>query len=463
MWALGGSGIPVLYEYYISTSSPRLFTFLYQCYHLLRTILYILFSVPLPFAGTFFILFYFYLNYLTFLSSLLFGSLSLFYFIFYFCLFLSSLFLVLYTTTPEYTTKTQEHRKRTKTKLIKASFGPVEMEAAEPVSYDFPGHAVGGMAPRRILNPHLGPNFFYPNPTASFPMPYQSSPSAPYNFGHHHHHHHHPHQQQQQHHHHHHALPSLTNPDQHHPQQHHHLPAPPPQPAPAQPHPSAYQPQPQPQPHFFMTGHQQPLHSQPVRLSSEPPPFQGIPDIRPAKNAVNRVGKDPLAKPVPGTGASSSASTPQAATNGATTSQDKNSTEIDFSTEVDVLMKTIQAKNDSEQPTGMQAQQSLPPLQQLTHGNQLAHASASMYPPPAPPGYPMAAPPVASPHGLMEEPASRSGKKRKYTCTLPHCGKGFSQKTHLDIHIRAHTGDKPFVSNPTILGHVKRVRFTDCV
>lgn len=26
------------------------------------------------------------------------------------------------------------------------------------------------------------------------------------------------------------------------------------------------------------------------------------------------------------------------------------------------------------------------------------------------------------------------------------CNKSFYQKTHLDIHVRAHTGDKPFVS-----------------
>jgi len=29
---------------------------------------------------------------------------------------------------------------------------------------------------------------------------------------------------------------------------------------------------------------------------------------------------------------------------------------------------------------------------------------------------------------------------------MPDCNKSFFQKTHLEIHIRAHTGAKPFVS-----------------
>ena len=134
-----------------------------------------------------------------------------------------------------------------------------------------------------------------------------------------------------------------------------------------------------------------------------------------------------------------------------------------------MLMKAIQSREDSE-PSGMQAQQSLPPLQQLTHGNANVYSSAGAYPMTTSPAVtatavaPSVAPiaPVASVTSpangatstrynsmmLGEEPGSRSGKKRKYTCTLPHCGKSFAQKTHLDIHIRAHTGDKPFVSFP---------------
>lgn len=267
------------------------------------------------------------------------------------------------------------------------------METAEPVSYEFPGHGVGAVAPRRMVASGLNHNFsFYTNPPASFPLPFQQSSSTNYGFGHalNHHHHHHHHQQQQQHHHHHHPN---------------------------------YQ-------HFFVPGHQ-PLHSQPVRLSSEPPPIQPIPDIRPAKNAVSRVPRDVLTKDnLPPNSQSHSAG--PSSPNG-TPSLAKNccANEIEFSTEVDILMKAIQAKGTAQTPNV----QSLPSLQQLTHGGN------STFPQP----YAMPTPPSSRCTVVVEEPPSRSGKKRKYSCTLPHCGKSFAQKTHLDIHTRAHTGDKPFI------------------
>ncbi|KAL1877610.1 hypothetical protein VTK73DRAFT_8434 [Phialemonium thermophilum] len=85
--------------------------------------------------------------------------------------------------------------------------------------------------------------------------------------------------------------------------------------------------------------------------------------------------------------------------------------QAEFNTCVDALMKTIQSKNEPEDLVR------------------------------------------ADPAERTEEPADRSsseskqGKnnRRRYHCDIPGCNKGFYQKTHLDIHRRAHTGDKPYV------------------
>ncbi|KAA8643188.1 uncharacterized protein ATNIH1004_009950 [Aspergillus tanneri] len=251
------------------------------------------------------------------------------------------------------------------------------MESTEPVTYEFPGHGVGAVAPRRMMTSNLGHNFsFYANPTASFPLPFHQSSSATYSF--------------------------------HHTLNHHH-------------HNQGY-------PHFYVTSHQ-PVNPQPVRLSSEPPPIQPIPDIRPAKNAVNRMARDPLAK-VETSSTSQQASAAVRPANVAARSRSPNAAEVEFSTEVDVLMKAIQSK------TGVPPsnQHSLPPLQQLTHG------STNGFPP-----YSITPSTNLRYTTMVDEPPLRPGKKRKYACTLPNCGKSFAQKTHLDIHTRAHTGDKPFI------------------
>jgi len=51
-------------------------------------------------------------------------------------------------------------------------------------------------------------------------------------------------------------------------------------------------------------------------------------------------------------------------------------------------------------------------------------------------------PPLQEP---KDEEARNSLRNRKrYQCSIANCNKSFFQKTHLDIHIRAHTGAKPF-------------------
>lgn len=41
----------------------------------------------------------------------------------------------------------------------------------------------------------------------------------------------------------------------------------------------------------------------------------------------------------------------------------------------------------------------------------------------------------------------RRANTKKYICDFPGCLKRFPQKTHLDIHRRTHTGEKPYVSS----------------
>lgn len=75
-----------------------------------------------------------------------------------------------------------------------------------------------------------------------------------------------------------------------------------------------------------------------------------------------------------------------------------------FSTDVDTLMKAIQLKTQPSQ-TGSEA---------------FSSNSPELRSPPRP--------------------------RKRYQCSIPDCNKSFYQKTHLEIHTRAHTGIKPFVS-----------------
>lgn len=78
-----------------------------------------------------------------------------------------------------------------------------------------------------------------------------------------------------------------------------------------------------------------------------------------------------------------------------------------FSTNIDTLMRAIQAKQETEQ-----------------HPKEASRATQS-------------------PH---------SNARKRYHCPFPSCGKTFFQKTHLEIHTRAHTGIKPFVCKEPTCG-----------
>jgi len=88
-----------------------------------------------------------------------------------------------------------------------------------------------------------------------------------------------------------------------------------------------------------------------------------------------------------------------------------------FSTEIDCLMRTIQAKQPAapikaSRPTAPRPQRSAPEQT------------------------------VAEPTTATD---TRVKPRKRYLCSEPGCNKTFFQKTHLEIHTRAHTGYKPFV------------------
>lgn len=93
-------------------------------------------------------------------------------------------------------------------------------------------------------------------------------------------------------------------------------------------------------------------------------------------------------------------------------------TGINFVTDVDTLMKAIQAKQP-ESPQAPQANKVRQLLELRIHP--LMHSQED-----------------------GEKPSQKP--RKRYQCNMAGCNKSFYQKTHLEIHIRAHTGAKPFVS-----------------
>ncbi|KAF2490473.1 hypothetical protein BU16DRAFT_154047 [Lophium mytilinum] len=99
---------------------------------------------------------------------------------------------------------------------------------------------------------------------------------------------------------------------------------------------------------------------------------------------------------------------------------------INFATDVDTLMKAIQAKSN-------QAKRQQQPSKVLPHKQPLVTYTA-----------PVAHAPAKSSSDSDKAKSSQKSKKR-YQCSMPDCHKSFYQKTHLEIHTRAHTGVKPFL------------------
>lgn len=93
-------------------------------------------------------------------------------------------------------------------------------------------------------------------------------------------------------------------------------------------------------------------------------------------------------------------------------------------THVDTLMRAIQTKSENRSP------------QQPPH---------TVYHPPDRKSYSNPPEQRIRSRGLgFDQGAFRC--RKKYQCHVASCAKVFFQKTHLEIHVRAHTGHKPFVS-----------------
>ncbi|KAF2657412.1 zinc finger protein-like protein OZF [Lophiostoma macrostomum CBS 122681] len=96
---------------------------------------------------------------------------------------------------------------------------------------------------------------------------------------------------------------------------------------------------------------------------------------------------------------------------------------IDFATDVDTLMKAIQAK---QRPSPHQQQRPLPPqVREISH--------------------PVIPETIGSSPQQKEEAPTVQKPRKRYHCSIDGCNKSFYQKTHLEIHTRAHTGVKPFL------------------
>lgn len=156
-----------------------------------------------------------------------------------------------------------------------------------------------------------------------------------------------------------------------------------------------------------------------------PPSFtltQEIPEVREARNAVANTDGSPTIKAEDGSpGKDASAFSTLSAHNSRTPIAGQ---AVDFGTDVDTLMRAIQTKS-AKRP-----QRTQNPLACYSNGRRSRISEALI---------------KRNPKGLEADRSVQTSRK-KYQCTASSCAKMFFQKTHLEIHLRAHTGCKPFVS-----------------
>ncbi|KAF5023230.1 hypothetical protein F66182_4705 [Fusarium sp. NRRL 66182] len=97
---------------------------------------------------------------------------------------------------------------------------------------------------------------------------------------------------------------------------------------------------------------------------------------------------------------------------------------VSFETEVDELMKAIQSRSERQLDAGQSPlTPGMSPASEASLESQGTPASV----------------------GTSSAPLDTKVSRKRYICDGPSCKKSFTQKTHLDIHRRTHTGDKPYI------------------